>query len=262
MTEAIEAHRARLAAGEVYNGLWVMSSSQELAKIGSAAGFDYVSIDLQHGLSRPTDVLRLTDAIRASGSALVTARVAANRFTEIGALADAGVEAIIVPLVSTAAEAAAAAAALDYPSRGGDRSWGPTSELISGVVQDTRAERPLLFVMIENKEGLENLDAICAVDGVDGVYVGPADLAFAVGALPGQPDEAHAEAVRRIREAADAAGKIPGIHCGNGTEARVRRKQGYRFITSAGDIGAAGRAFREDLATARGNGDPSRGIAY
>ncbi|PCC54979.1 aldolase [Brevibacterium aurantiacum] len=248
----MESHRARLAAGEIYNGLWMMSTSQELAKVGSAAGYDYVCLDMQHGFTRPTDVLRLTDAIRASGSALVTARVSANRFTEIGMLADAGVEAVIVPLVSNVAEAEAAVSALDYPSRGGDRSWGPTAELMHKAVQDTRDERPLLFVMIENKEGLANVEKICEVPGIDGVYVGPADLAFAVDALPGQPNDAHAEALVRIRTAADKAGIVPGIHCGDGTEAKVRKEQGFRFITSAGDIGAAGRAFREDLATARG----------
>lgn len=244
-------HRDRLAAGEVYNGLWMMTTSQELAKIGSAAGFDYVCLDLQHGFIRPTDVLRLTDAVRASGSALVTARVAANRFTEIGMLADAGVEAIIVPLVSNASDAEAAVRALDYPSRGGDRSWGPTAELLAGEVSDTRADRPLLFVMIENAEGLANAEAICAVAGVDGIYVGPADLAFAVDALPGKPNDAHVEAVARIREIADSAGVIPGIHCGSGAEAKSRKEQGYRFITSAGDIGAVSRALREDLAAAR-----------
>ena len=252
MTQALESHRARLAAGEIYNGLWMMSTSQELAKVGSAAGYDYVCLDMQHGFTRPTDVLRLTDAIRASGSALVTARVSANRFTEIGMLADAGVEAVIVPLVSNVAEAEAAVSALDYPSRGGDRSWGPTAELMHNAVQDTRDERPLLFVMIENKEGLANVEKICEVPGIDGVYVGPADLAFAVDALPGQPNDAHAEALVRIRTAADKAGVVPGIHCGDGAEAKVRKEQGFRFITSAGDIGAAGRAFREDLATARG----------
>ncbi|GAA1857023.1 HpcH/HpaI aldolase family protein [Brevibacterium marinum] len=252
MTAAIEGHRARLGAGEIYNGLWMMSTSQELAKIGSAAGYDYVCLDMQHGFARPTDVLRLTDAIRASGPALVAARVAANRFTEIGMLADAGVEAVIVPLVSSVAEAEAAAGALDYPSRGGDRSWGPTAEIMHNAVQDTRAERPLLFVMIENEEGLANVERICEVPGIDGVYVGPADLAFAVDALPGQPNDAHAEALVRIRTAADNAGIVPGIHCGDGAEAKTRKDQGFRFITSAGDIGAAGRAFREDLATAKG----------
>src|SRR5699024_4433851 len=101
MTAAIENHRARLGAGENYHGLWMMSTSPELAKIGSAAGFDYVCLDLPHGLGPPTEVLRPTDAVRASAPPRVAARVAANRFTEIGALADAGVEAIIVPLVSS-----------------------------------------------------------------------------------------------------------------------------------------------------------------
>src|SRR5699024_10062082 len=120
-----------------------------------------------------------------------------------------------------------------------------------GAVQDTRDERPLLFVMIENAEGLAAVEDICAVPGIDGVYVGPSDLAFAVGALPGQLNDAHADALVRIRTAADAAGVLPGIHGGDGTEAKPRKDQGFRFITSAGDIGAAGRAFREELATAK-----------
>lgn len=120
-----------------------------------------------------------------------------------------------------------------------------------GAVQDTRDERPLLFVMIENEDGLAAVEDICAVPGIDGVYVGPSDLAFAVGALPGQHNEAHAEALVRIRTAADAAGVVPGIHCGDGEEAKLRKEQGFRFITSAGDLGAAGQAFREDLANAR-----------
>ena len=251
MTAALETHRARLGDGAIYNGLWMMSAAPELATIGAAAGFDYVCLDLQHGLARSGDVVRLSDAVRAHGTALVTARVAANRFTEIGLLADAGIEAIIIPLIDSVADAEAAVAALDYPSRGGRRSWGPTAEILTGQVRDSRAARPLLFVMIETAEALAAVEDICAVPGVDGVYVGPADLAFAVGTVPGRPNDAHAEALVRIRTAADAAGIVPGIHCSTGAEAKLREEQGFRFITSASDIGAAGRALREDLEAAR-----------
>lgn len=251
MTAAFETHRARLGDGAIYNGLWMMSTSAELATIGAATGFDYVCLDMQHGYIRPTDIVRLSDAIRAHGPALVTARVAANRFTEIGMLADAGIEAVIVPLIDSVADAEAAVRALDYPSRGGDRSWGATADILTGSVRDSRAERPLLFVMIETAEALASVEEICTVPGVDGIYVGPADLAFAVGAVPGRPNDAHAEALLRIRSAADAAGIVPGIHCADGAEAKLREEQGFRFITSASDIGAAARALRQDLDTAR-----------
>src|SRR5699024_12296896 len=117
--------------------------------------------------------------------------------------------------------------------------------------QDILTEYLLLHIMDYIAACLAAVENICAFPCVDGIYVGPSTLAFAVGALPGQPNDAHAEALVRIRTAADTAGVIPGIHCGDGTEAKLRKDQGFRFITSAGDIGAAGRAFREELAAAR-----------
>src|SRR5699024_168814 len=159
--------------------------------------------------------------------------VAANRFTEIGALADAGVEAIIVPLVSSVAEAEAAVAALDYPSRGGDRSWGPTAELIHGAVKDTRDERPLLFVMIESAARFAAVDDICAVPGIDVVYVGPSVRASAVGARPGQLNGALAGALVRLRAAEFAAVVLPGIDFGVAIEASLPKYQVLRFFSAA-----------------------------
>ncbi|GAB3043395.1 HpcH/HpaI aldolase family protein [Sediminivirga luteola] len=242
----------RLRSGDTVHGMWMMSSSADLARISSSLGYDYVCLDMQHGLARAEHIMPLSDAVRAGGDAMVVARVPDNRFTEIGMLADAGVDAIIVPLVSSAAEARAAAEALDYPPRG-RRSWGPTNALMLGHdPAPERAGAPLLFVMIENTAGLSEVAEICRVDGVDGVYIGPSDLALSLGSLPGPEEPATTEAIATILATAQEAGVIPGIHCGTGEEAAARRAQGFRFITSSSDIGAARAAYAADLAEAAG----------
>lgn len=242
---------ADLREGVKYCGMWLMSDSADIARISSSVGFDYVAIDLQHGLARDHDVLRLSDAIRAGGDSAVVVRASDNRFAEIGMLADAGVDAIIVPLVSSVEEAEGAVRALEYPGKLGERSWGPTMPLMLGTDTGPDAPRPALFVMIENSGGLESVEEICVVDGVDGIYIGPSDLAYALGSLPGPEEQATTNAIAHILEVATRAGVVPGIHCANGEEARLRREQGFCFITTSSDVGAARRAYITDLATGR-----------
>lgn len=249
-------HRENLANGAIYHGQWLMTTSTDLARASSAIGFDYVCIDMQHGFARNEDILRLSDAIRAGGDSLVTARVADNRFTEIGMLADAGIEAIIVPLVSNKEQAKAAADALRYPDHGGNRSFGPTAPIVKGdPVNTSDIKPPLLFVMIENAEGFSNAEEICGVEGVDGIYIGPSDLALAVGSTPGPEEQVTTDAIAKVLEIIQGAGKIPGIHCGDGTEANKRREQGFRFITTSSDIAAARTGFINDLKNGRGTND-------
>lgn len=254
--------RAALTGGEVFHGAWLMSDSRDLARIASSAGFDYVCLDMQHGYVRADSVLPLSDAIRAGGDALVAARVPANRFAEIGMLGDAGVEAIIVPLVSSVEQAREAVAAVDYPDAGGRRSWGPTESIMLGSDWSAEHARPLLFLMIENAEGLAAVEEIVALDGVDGIYIGPSDLAFGLGSRPGPEEEVTTEAIARVLAATQVAGKIPGIHTDGGAEAAKRRAQGFRFITTSTDVSAARRALAEDLAAGRGDSGAHSSAAY
>ena len=247
MITSIEKHRQRLQDGAVYHGAWMMTSSPDVARLSSASGFDYVCIDLQHGLARADSIAPLIDAIRSGGGAMAVVRVPVNRFAEIGMVADAGADAIIVPLVSSAGEARAAVQAVTFPSHGGSRSWGPTDALIRGRAQDLEALRPLLFVMIENAPGYEAARDIAAVPGVDGIYIGPSDLAFALGSAPGPEEQATTDAIAGILAVAEAAGVIPAVHCQSGAEARMRREQGFRFITSTSDIGALRAGYAAEL---------------
>lgn len=247
MRPTIAEHRQCLQDGAVYHGTWMMTASADVARISSAMGFDYVCIDMQHGFARAADIVALVDAIRAGGDAMAVVRVPENRFAEIGMAADAGADAIIVPLVSSADEAHAAVDAVSFPPQGGSRSWGPTAALFAGQELVPDDLRPLLLVMVENAPALEAVEEIAAVPGVDGIYVGPSDLAFGIGSAPGPEEQITTDAIARILEATRAAGIIPGIHTHSGPEAKGRRELGFRFITSACDAIAVRTGYATEL---------------
>lgn len=247
MRPTIAEHRQRLQDGAVYHGTWMMTDSPDIARISSAMGFDYVCIDMQHGFARAEAIVPLVDAIRAGGEAMAVVRVPENRFAEIGMVADAGVDAIIVPLVSSADEARAAVDAVGFPPQGGSRSWGPTAALFSGQDLVPADLRPLLFVMVENAPALDAVEEIAAVPGIDGIYIGPSDLAFGIGSAPGPEEQITTDAITRILEATRTAGVIPGIHTHAGVEAAARRELGFRFITSACDAIALRAGYATEL---------------
>ena len=144
---------------------------------------------------------------------------------------DLGAYGIIVPLVNTAADAAKAVAACRYPPVG-MRSSGPVRALHYGGADYVAHanDEIVIMAMIETKEGLANLDAICATPGLDAVYIGPSDLSFALGMVPrgDNPDPVHLATCDKIREAAHKHG-IKAVHalcersvCGRSSEARLR----------------------------------------
>lgn len=246
-------HRDRLQKGEAYFGTWLNSSSIDIARASAASGFDYVCIDMQHGFARAEHLVPMLDAIRSGGNSLAVIRVPENRFAEIGMIADAGADAIIVPLVSSPDEAAAAVRAVTYPPEGGLRSWGPSDAMLRGRSLDRQLLQPLLFVMIENAEGLAAVEQIASIPGIDGIYVGPSDLSFGVGSVPGPEEPATTEAIETALGAIKSAGIIPGIHEGNGDAARTRREQGFQFITTTSDFGALRGAYAHELDAAKGH---------
>ncbi|GAA1162800.1 HpcH/HpaI aldolase family protein [Nesterenkonia sandarakina] len=232
-------------------GMWMMLPSPELAAAASAEGYDYVALDRQHGYIAQHDVPVLARAIRSAGDAQVTVRCTKVDFAELGALADAGVDTVIVPLISSAADAAECVRALNYPPVG-ERSWGPTADLVTGSPDPTDStRRPQLLVMIENKAGLDALEEICTVPGIDGIYIGPSDLAFALGHTPGVPHVEIETTIEDIRTRVEHHGLVAAIHCGSGAEAQTRAAQGFTVVTSAIDVLAARGAFAHELTTAR-----------
>lgn len=228
--------------GRVAFGAWVLSSTPSAIEVLAAAGFDYICIDAQHGLLGYEEMRDLLLALKGTPPTPMV-RVPSNDFVAIGKALDAGAEGIIVPLVNSGAEAQAAARACRYPPDG-DRSFGPAR------AHQPRAQDVMCFPMIETREALDQVEAICATSGVDGIYIGPADLGLALGCAPFSAS--HDAAALRVRDACTNAGVIPGMHALNGIEAAKRAEQGFRMVTATSDVSMLGTAARTELFAARG----------
>ena len=256
MTTAAE-FAGRVRSGEAVVGYWVALDNPVGTERLARTGYDYVTLDLQHGLIGYSGMLAGLMAIDTAQAAVGLVRVEANLPTPIGKALDAGAAGVIVPLVNTAEEAAAAVAAARYPPSG-IRSYGPMrSELRVGPDPAQADQSVLVLVMIETAAGLANVEEIAATPGLDGVYIGPSDLRLAIGGrTPSDPeveDELEA-AVERIRQACDAHGIVPGIHTHAGQVARKRLAAGFRLVTVSSDLVHLEEAARSHLDAARDAG--------
>jgi 4-hydroxy-2-oxoheptanedioate aldolase len=243
----------RIRGRERVLGYWVTLDSPVSTERIARTGYDYVCLDLQHGLLSYPGLLAGLTAIDAAGQAVGMIRVEANDPTYIGKALDAGAGGVIVPLIDDADQAAAAVAAAKYPPLG-RRSYGPMrSALRVGPVPADANATTLVFAMIETPAGLEHVAEICATPGLDGVYVGPSDLCIAVGGrFPNDPSVAgeFEAALVTVREAAEAAGIAAGIHTASGAQAGQRLAEGYTFATVASDLAHLEQAAADHLATA------------
>ena len=229
----------RLRNRERILGYWSVLDCPVATEWLAYVGWDYLALDLQHGLIGYSGMLSGLTAVDAAGGPVGLVRVEANDPTPIGRALDAGAAGVIVPLVNDAAGAARAVAAATYPPNG-IRSYGPMrSQLRIGPVPAEADRDTVVLAMIETPEGLANVEDICAVPGLDGVYVGPSDLRLAVGGAhpqdPAVADEFEA-AVTRVREAAAAAGVAAGIHTPEGAVAARRLAEGFTFASVASDL--------------------------
>ena len=168
------------------------------------AGFDWVCLDMQHGMLDYNDIKIMLPAISTTDT-IPLVRVPWNEPYEIMKALDAGAYGVVVPMVNNREEAESAVAACRYPPQG-NRSFGPLRASIyagAGYAQEANSELACI-VMIETEEALQNLDDIMSTPGVDGVYIGPADLAYALGLVPtgDNNDPLHVETVTKIFETA------------------------------------------------------------
>jgi 4-hydroxy-2-oxoheptanedioate aldolase len=223
--------RTTLAERAVY-GAWCNVPAPLNAEILSAAGFDFLIIDCQHGGVDYSDLLTMLQAMGRSATTPIV-RVPGNDPFWIGKALDAGAQGIIVPMVNTRDDAERAVRACrHFPD--GNRSWGPLrSRMFLGTNVPHINQEVMCLVMIETEEGIANADAICSVEGVDGVFIGPADLGLTLGVAPGSTDgmERVDAAIDVVLKACQSAGIIPGI--ARGAEFVER---GFRLVTVTGDL--------------------------
>lgn len=247
----------RVRAREPLVGYWVMLDAPPATERLATLGYDFVCLDAQHGLIGYSGLLAGLMAIDAGGRSVGLVRVGANDPFLIGQALDAGAAGVIVPLINTADDARRALAAARYPAYG-VRSYAPMrAGLRIGPVPADADRSVVVLAMIETHDGLANVEEICAVEGLDGIYVGPYDLRLALGgAYPTDPslDEAFEEAVRRINRAAQQAGVCAGFHTFDGAAAAMRLEQGFTLATVCCDLTHLEQVAAEHLRAARSPG--------
>src|SRR4051812_15129727 len=232
--------RQRWSAGQACHGLWSLLPGAATGEVLARAGADFVVVDLQHGALAEAELPGVAAAIGAAGSVPLV-RTRSPAFADVGRPLDLGARGVIVPNVRDAEHAREGVAACRYAPAGG-RSIGR----LSGG-----ADQPLVVVMVEAATALEDLDAVLAVEGLDGVYVGPGDLSLSL-ALTG--DERRAElrgVLSSIIARAGAAGVPVGVHAYGGEEAAGYAAEGATIVTVAVDAVSLGEAVAHHLGVAR-----------
>ncbi|CAN7663326.1 aldolase/citrate lyase family protein [Phyllobacterium sp. LjRoot231] len=219
---------------------WLSIGNAFTAEIMAAQGYDSVSIDIQHGALDYNSVLPMFQAMRASG-VVPMARVPWLEPGIIMKVLDAGAYGVICPMVNTAAQAAEFISYLRYPPHG-QRSFGPTRVSFAAgpnYAGEANAE-VLAFAMVETKQAMENLDAIAATPGLDGIYVGPADLTFSLtdGRLTPAFDREEPEMIEALQRIVAACKKNrirAALHCGMPEYAARAVQWGFDMTTVSGD---------------------------
>jgi 4-hydroxy-2-oxoheptanedioate aldolase len=234
-------------------GAWLSLGNVHVAELIANAGFDWVVLDLQHGLIEYGDLLRMLPAISTTQTTPLV-RVSGNNLPEINKALDAGAMGVIVPLVNTPEQAAAAVSACLYPPDG-TRSFGPTrAALYGGPGYAAEANGQIACIaMIETQEGLDNVEAIVSTPNLAGVYIGPADLALSLGLSPrgDNDDPRHLAAVEKILATCKRLGVPAGIHTGGLAWSKRRLAMGFDFVTLGADAGFMMQAATADLAAVR-----------
>lgn len=232
--------------------VWSCLADPVVAEVLAASPFDLVVVDVQHGLATASDLPAIMQAMRGAGHAPAV-RVGWKDPAGIMRALDAGACAVIVPMVDSAADAVTAAAACRFPPVG-TRSWGPMwgEARADGALPPAEQDAGVLcFVMVETQAGVDALAEIVAVPGVDGVFVGPNDLALNTGHGRGTyRDTPEIEAMlQRVVDTCRAAGKVAGLYCSDPAMARYWADHGARLVSAAVDTrlirAGAAEAFAE-----------------
>ena len=247
----------RLGRGDTILSAWVGTPAPALVETLLGAGFDAAVLDMQHG---GFDELAATAGIVAAALAGKPAlvRIPGEAVASAARVREAGAAAVIAPMINSAQDAERLAAFCKYPPLG-TRSWGPgRATALSGRAKQDYLEAAngihLAFAMVETRAALDAVDEILAVPGIDGVFVGPSDLSITLSrgaALDPFSPEVDA-ALDRVAGRAAAAGKVAGMFCFSGQQARTMAGRGFRLLPIATDLLLLETAARAETAAARG----------
>ena len=249
-----------LLAGQTQLGLWLAMANAYSAEIAANAGYDWLLVDGEHAPNDVPTILAQLQALAPYPSQAVVRPVNSDPAL-IKQLLDIGAQTLLVPMVDSADQARDLVRAMRYPP-GGIRGVGAMIARASrwGHIEDYahQVEDALcLLVQVETRRGLENLDGIAQVEGVDGIFIGPADLSASMGHLGAadHPDvqSAIGRAIARVRE----LGKSAGILATDASYARRYLEYGATFVAVAVDTMLLTQAMRDTLATYRGTGEGS-----
>jgi 4-hydroxy-2-oxoheptanedioate aldolase len=220
------------------DGVWCSDSSPGTVARLARSGFDWVCLDLQHGIYDRASTLEVARSFPDDAAELIV-RVPACDFASINASLDAGATAVIVPQIESADQAAAAVTAAFYPPRGG-RSWGQLEQTWGRPIVEAQAanDRTRCAVMIESEAGLDHVEEIAAVPGLDLLFVGPSDLSLSLGTTVPEllADHSPSSPLRRITAAALSRGLFVGAFGGNPDNAEGFRSHGIGCVVAATDV--------------------------
>ncbi|KAK7683064.1 hypothetical protein QCA50_013736 [Cerrena zonata] len=251
-------------------GAWITFPGAWAARTVSLASphLSWILIDCEHGLTplqpgaaetvasvaglgsqAPSTIVRIpATGACADGSAT----------WQIKYVLDAGAKGVLVPMVNNAAQARSIVSASRFPPQGSRGFGSPFTQaswnLSAGDYLNQANDNVIVLGQIETKDGVKNLDEILAVEGLDGVFIGPYDLSLSLGHPPPSPDPVPAveEVIQKILKAAHAAGKKCAFYCTSGEQAEKRAKEGFDMINVTSDSGAMAEAIAKNLATAAG----------
>lgn len=250
-----QSFRSRVLGGETLFGLFLDLSSPVSAELCGRAGYDWLLIDLEHGAGTEADLPSMLMAIESTGAAAMV-RVQSGERIRIGRALDQGTTGVMIPRMQSAAEVAEAVTFLRYPPAGvrgvALRTRGAGQGTVAHADVGQIDDRIVGIVQIESAGAVDEVDEIAATDGVDVLFVGPADLSHSLG-VPGHfASEPYVAAIERVLDACRAHGKSPGILIYDTAAVPGLLEQGFRFVGIGADGALVSAGAHAAIATVRG----------
>jgi len=225
--------------GEAAVGTWLVLGSPITAEIIAQMGFDWVVVDTEHGSIDIGTTQSIIQAVSTTGTVPMV-RVPWNDPMSIKRALDAGAYGLVIPMVNSREEVISAVNATRYPPVGNRSYGGPRVRLYGGVSYFENANEEIaLMVQIEHIDAVNNVDEILSVEGIDGFFIGPSDLAISMGLKPGldNTDSRHVDAVNKTLAASQKYGVAGGIQVNTPEAVNERIAQGFKFIALTSDEG-------------------------